>query len=99
MAHAYRVFPVSDDGHVIGPAVIIEAADDAEALGFARRTAEDGAQAVEVWQAARRLRCIEPPTGCGRPRAERRPRDWAPAWSAGRKHAALGRATRGASGR
>jgi len=56
----YRAFPVSQDGHVIGPAVVIEAPSDEEAVGHAQQAADAKEQPVEVWQSARYLTRLEP---------------------------------------
>jgi hypothetical protein len=47
----YRVYFVSDDGHISAPAHVIECEDDQEAIGKATQLT-DG-KPVELWQGAR----------------------------------------------
>jgi hypothetical protein len=47
----YRVYFVSDDGHISAPAHVIECEDDQEAIGKA--TQLTNGRSVELWQGAR----------------------------------------------
>jgi hypothetical protein len=48
---AYRVYVVTDDGHIVGPPHIIECSDDQEAMGKAVQYTNG--KAVELWDGAR----------------------------------------------
>jgi hypothetical protein len=50
MSH-YRVYFVSDDGHISGPPHVIECEDDQEAIGKAAQLTNG--RSVELWQGAR----------------------------------------------
>ena len=47
----YRIYRTTPDGHIVGPPVIVDCADDQEAIGKASQVA-DG-RTVELWQGAR----------------------------------------------
>ena len=47
----YRFYRTTPDGHLLGPPVVVECADDQEAIGNASQMT-DG-HAVELWQGAR----------------------------------------------
>ena len=47
----YRVYATTPDGHILGPAVVIECADDQEAIGQAAQMANG--RAVELWDESR----------------------------------------------
>jgi len=57
---AYRLYPMSMDGHIAGPPTVIDCADDQEAV----QAAEDLANghALEVWDSARFVVRIESKT-------------------------------------
>jgi hypothetical protein len=48
---AYRVYVLTTDGHIAGPAQVIECADDQEAIGKA--VPLTNGKSVELWQGAR----------------------------------------------
>jgi len=49
----YRVFEINDDGHIAGPARIIDCLDDQQAIAQARQL-KDG-KIIEVWTGERRV--------------------------------------------
>ena len=53
----YRIFSTSRDGHILGPATIVECADDEEAI--AQATQLTNGKSVELWEGARFIvRCL-----------------------------------------
>jgi hypothetical protein len=48
---AYRVYTVTTDGHIAGPAQMIECADEQEAVGNAAHLTNG--KSVELWDGAR----------------------------------------------
>jgi hypothetical protein len=55
---AYRVYTIDKSGHILGPANLIEAADDETARQEAKRGL-DG-HTVEVWIGGRRIAKFDP---------------------------------------
>lgn len=47
----YRIYTTTPDGHLLGPAAVIECRDDEEAIGRAARSANG--KAAELWEGAR----------------------------------------------
>ena len=47
----YRVYATTPDGHVTAPPIVIECADDQEAVGKAARFTNG--TAIELWEGAR----------------------------------------------
>ena len=47
----YRIFKTNTDGHITGPALVIESLDDQEAIEQATRAANGCA--AELWEGAR----------------------------------------------
>jgi hypothetical protein len=54
----YRIYTIGKDGHIAGPPVIIDAADDQGARQKAKRVL-DG-HAIEVWNGTRRIAKFDP---------------------------------------
>ena len=48
---AYRIYRTTPDGHIVGPPLVIECADDEVATGKAARAANGSA--AELWEGAR----------------------------------------------
>jgi len=48
---AYRIYKTSRDGHILGPALVIECEDDQSAITKAARAANG--TAAELWEGAR----------------------------------------------
>jgi hypothetical protein len=53
---AYRVFLVSHDGRISGPAHVIECSNDQEAMG--RAVQYTNGKSAELWNGARRIACF-----------------------------------------
>jgi len=60
LMNTYRAYPISQDGHIAGPAVIIEAPTDQEAVSTAQQQANIHEHPVEVWHSTRRVILLEP---------------------------------------
>ena len=54
----YRLYVLSDDGHITQPPKVINCPDDAAAVARAKQLL-DG-HAIEIWQAARHLGRLDP---------------------------------------
>ena len=54
----YRLYPIKDDGHIAGPAEIVDYPDDRTAIEHAREFATQ--QPVEIWLLDRRVTRINP---------------------------------------
>jgi hypothetical protein len=53
---AYRVFPVTPDGRISGPAHVIECENDQEAMG--RAIQYTNGKSAELWNGSRRIACF-----------------------------------------
>ena len=47
----YRAYPVDEEGHILGPPILFECADDETAIKRAKQLARS--HNVELWQGAR----------------------------------------------
>jgi hypothetical protein len=54
----YRIFSITDDDHIAGPAQTIECEDDREAVEKARQFLDENI--LEIWEQARRVARLEP---------------------------------------
>lgn len=66
----YRIFRLTSDGNVAGPAIVERCGTDVDAVKAARKHLRS--QQLEVWDGSRRV-AILPPVGA--PSAESRPRE------------------------
>jgi hypothetical protein len=55
---AYRIYTIDKDGHIVGPANIVDAADDQEARQEAKRMLEG--HTIELWDGSRRVAKFDP---------------------------------------
>jgi hypothetical protein len=54
----YRFYSVTKDGHIAGPPLVVECADDEAAVKEAKQLV-DG-RVIEIWQRARRVKYLTP---------------------------------------
>ena len=54
----YRFYVVNKDGHIAGPPLVVDCADDEAAVKEAKQLVDGGV--IEIWQRARKVKYLTP---------------------------------------